>query len=57
MVMQMIFYDANDTDDANNNNADNKEYDLKTDADNCLLKHKFNRCGALMFAMGTCLAT
>lgn len=55
--MQMIFYNANDTDDANNNNADNKEYDLQADADNCLLKHEFNRCGAPMFAMGTCLAT
>ena len=35
MVMRMIFHDADDTDDANNDDAHNEDYDYKADANNC----------------------
>ena len=35
MVMRMVFYDANDTDDAYHDEANNDDYDDKDDADNC----------------------
>ncbi len=33
--MRMVFYDANDTDDAYHDEANNDDYDNKADADNC----------------------